>query len=172
MSAPTPTPTPTPPPTPVPENATLERIRAFVLWILVIGLIGTGVELILLEHYEDAWQLVPLVMIPITLIVIGWLLIERKSRSIRAFQAMMWLFVVSGAVGVLLHYKGNVEFELEMYPSLGGLALFKEAMMGATPALAPGTMLQFGLLGLAYTFRHPALGASASRRSPTTRQER
>jgi hypothetical protein len=157
---------------PAAPNATLERVRAFVLWILVIGLVGTFAELILLEHYEDAWQLVPIVLIALALLVTVWFLMERKSRSLRVFQGVMWLFVASGAIGVFLHYRGNVEFELEMYPSLEGFGLLKEAMMGATPALAPGTMLQFGLLGLAYTFRHPAFGASAPRRSPTTRQER
>ena len=157
---------------PAAPNATLERVRAFVLWILVIGFVGTLTELVLLEHYEDAWQLVPIVLIALALVVTGWFVVDRKSRSLRVFQGVMWLFVASGAVGVFLHYQGNVEFELEMYPSLGGFGLFKEAMMGATPALAPGTMLQFGLLGLAYTFRHPAFGASAPRRSPTTRQER
>jgi hypothetical protein len=38
-----------------------------------------------------------------------------------------------------------------------GLKLFKAAITGATPALAPGSLIQMGLLGLAYTFRHPAL---------------
>jgi hypothetical protein len=69
----------------------------------------------------------------------------------------MVLSMVAGLVGLLLHYKGNVEFELEMYPDLSGWKLFKDSMMGATPALAPGAMLQIGLVGLAWTFRHPAL---------------
>ena len=30
---------------------------------------------------------------------------------------------------------------------------------GATPTLAPGAMVELGLLGLAYTYRHPALGS-------------
>ena len=30
-------------------------------------------------------------------------------------------------------------------------------LRGATPALAPGAMVQLGLLGLAFTFRHPVL---------------
>jgi len=38
-----------------------------------------------------------------------------------------------------------------------GFELFKESMMGATPALAPGMMAHLGLLGLALTYRHPLL---------------
>jgi hypothetical protein len=64
----------------------------------------------------------------------------------------MTLSVVSGLLGVFLHYRGNVEFELEHNPRATGWALFREAMMGATPALAPGVMVQIGLLGLLYAF--------------------
>ena len=32
-----------------------------------------------------------------------------------------------------------------------------KALRGATPALAPGALAQLGLLGLLYTYRHPAL---------------
>ena len=59
-----------------------------------------------------------------------------------------------------LHYRGNAEFELEMMPALGGLDLFWKSMQGATPALAPGAMVQIGLVGLAYCFRHPLLSGS------------
>ena len=77
----------------------------------------------------------------------------------------MVLCMTSGLVGLLLHYKGNVEFELEMYPDLSGWKLFKDSMMGATPALAPGAMLQIGLVGLAWTFRHPAFKSRSDAQS-------
>ena len=69
----------------------------------------------------------------------------------------MAAFVIAGVAGVILHYRGNAEFELEMHPAVRGFDLFRDAMMGATPALAPGTMAQLGLLGLASTYRHPRL---------------
>jgi hypothetical protein len=68
----------------------------------------------------------------------------------------MLLFLVSCAAGILLHYRGDVEWKLEGDPSLRGLALFKAAIHGAIPLLAPGAMLQLGLLGLAVTWRYPA----------------
>ncbi len=76
----------------------------------------------------------------------------------RALQLLMVVFIAAGAIGLTMHYQGNVEFELEMYPSRSGLELFREAMMGATPALAPGTMIQLALIGLAYAYGHPRLG--------------
>jgi len=45
-------------------------------------------------------------------------------------------------------------------PSLGGSELYMKALMGATPLLAPGTMIQLGLVGLAFAFRHPAFAGS------------
>ena len=63
----------------------------------------------------------------------------------------------SGVLGLYLHYRGNVEFELEMYSSLRGFELFWEALKGATPALAPAAMAHLGLVGLAYSYHHPLL---------------
>jgi hypothetical protein len=64
----------------------------------------------------------------------------------------MTLFVLAGILGIFLHYQGNVEFELEQNPGASRWALFREAVQGATPALAPGVMVQLGLLGLLYAF--------------------
>jgi hypothetical protein len=131
-------------------------VRRILLAIFLIGAIGTGAELLLLEHTAE-WQLVPLVLIAISLLVLGWLAVSRRMAVVRVFQVTMVAFLVSGAAGLALHYRGNVEFELEMYPSLGGAELFWKALTGATPALAPGTMIQLGLIGLTFTYRHPAL---------------
>lgn len=142
------------------ESATLGALRGGLLIILVLGLVGVLAELLLLEHTEDPWQRVPIFLILGSLIIIGWHLAERRWVSTRFLQGMMALFVVSGALGLLLHFNGNVAFELEMQPSASGWPLIWAALTGATPALAPGTMVQLGLIGLAYTFHHPALRAA------------
>lgn len=132
-------------------------MRRFLLLILVLGMVGTAAELVLLQHYEDWWQTVPLALIGLALIVLVWHGLSRGPASVRALQALMTLFVFSGAIGMGLHHTANAEFERESDPSLAGFRLFTEALSGATPALAPGTMVQFGLLGLLYTYRHPRL---------------
>ena len=141
------------------ESPTIKALRGFLLILLVIGILGTGAELLLLEHTEDVWQFVPLSLMGLSLIVLGWRVVDRGAVSMRVFQGTMILFVVSGFVGFWMHYQGNVEFELEMYPTMEGFELFRAALGGATPALAPGTMIQLGLLGLVYTYRHPALSS-------------
>ncbi len=139
------------------ETSTIKALRGFLLILLLIGILGLGAELLLLEHIEDLWQWAPLILMGVSLAVLGWRAVDRGRVSMRALQGTMILFVVSGFVGLWMHYQGNVEFEREMYPTLKGLALFWEALKGATPTLAPGAMIQLGLLGLAYTYRHPVL---------------
>ena len=155
------------------EKATMTTIRGFLLIIFVIGVFGAGGELLLLGHTEDFRQWIPLTLMSLSLFVLGWhaasravgATIDRRRLSMRIFQITMLLFVVSGFAGMLLHYRANVEFELEMYPSMQGLQLFWKAIKGkAPPTLAPGAMIQLGLLGLAYTYRHPALVESTKKR--------
>ena len=110
-------------------------------------------ELLLLGHIDGVWQWIPVVLLACGALAMAWELVRPSSLSIQVFRLLMALFVVSGVVGLALHFKGNVEFEREMYPALAGWQLFKQAITGATPALAPGTMSLFGLLGWLYTFR-------------------
>ena len=162
MSAPSHSKGPPPSPAPNPEGPTIRLLRRAVGAVFVLGLIGTATELILLEHVEDPWQWTPLVLIGLCWAVLLWRVLGGGAGALRAFQGLMVLFLAAGALGLVLHYRGNVEFELEMYPSRKGFELFWEALKGATPALAPGMMIQLGLLGLASTLRHPLLSSDSS----------
>ena len=53
-------------------DSVVERLRLWVLGVLVLGLIGTVTELILLEHYEQPLQFVPLVLIVLGVVVLAW----------------------------------------------------------------------------------------------------
>ena len=139
----------------MPDAPPVTIIRTLLLATLLLSLVGTGAELLLLEHFEDVWQWTPIVMIGTAFVVLATHGLAGGPATLNVFRGLMVLFLVSGALGILLHYRGNVEFELEMYPDLSGWKLFKETMMGATPALAPGAMAQIGLVGLAWSFRHP-----------------
>jgi hypothetical protein len=136
--------------------------RRILLALVLLGAVGLLVELALLEHFDSATQWIPLALLVVVIgatIAVG---LRPAPPVVRFFQAVMVLCVVTGAVGVFLHYRGNAEFELERDGSLRGLRLFWEAIRGATPALAPGALSQLGLLGLAFTYRHPALRSSTT----------
>lgn len=142
--------------------ATLVTLRRLLLGILLFGLLGTATELVLMGHDEDAWQMIPLVTLAVAICASVVMLARRASPPIRLFRGAMLLLIVSGATGTVLHYRANMEFKLEMDPSMSGLALFWSVVQAkAPPALAPGNMALLGLLGLACAFRLD--GSSTSR---------
>jgi hypothetical protein len=134
--------------------STLQMLRRFVLVILTIGMVGSAVELLLLNHDEDAIQLVPLVLLGAGLALVAWHALRPGTASAFAVRTVMVAFVAAGLAGVYFHYRANLDFQLETDPSLAGAALLWRILAAKTPpALAPGIMIQFGLLGLAYTYR-------------------
>ncbi len=139
----------------------LENLRRLLLLLLLLGMTGVTAELWLLEHTEDWQQWIPFVALAAGTVLALVVLVRPARANVRAFQAVMSLCIAIGVLGLYLHYHGNAEFELEMVPALRGWELFWKAITGATPALAPLTMAQFGLLGLACTYRHPRLRTKA-----------
>lgn len=138
-------------------SATAAALRRFILALFYFSALVLAVELTLLEHFESITQLLPFFALGAAVLVMTWLWRRPGRASLRTTQLVMAAMSIIGLVGLWLHYQANVEFELEMHPSLEGWALFWDAMHGAMPALAPGVMVHLGLLALAYTYRHPAL---------------
>lgn len=148
------------------ENSSpITTLRLGVFLILLLGMFGTGAELILLSHTEDRLQWIPIVLIMLGLLTAGWYWARRSAQSVRVFQVILCGFIASGFAGMYFHYQGSAEFKLESNPSLQGWNLFREAIRSkAPPLLAPGVMIQLGLLGLIFTYQHPALGRSKEER--------
>jgi hypothetical protein len=140
------------------EGPVLRAVRRLLLLILAIGMLGTATDLVLIEHYEEVWQIVPLALIGVALVLVAILWFRPIPAGVTALRIAMVLFIASGALGVLLHYNGNREFQTELDPSLAGWALFVKVVTAkAPPAMAPGSMVQLGLIGLLFTYRHPAV---------------
>lgn len=124
------------------------RLSALLLALFVVGSVGTLLELVLLEHIEDWQQWVPVVLLGWGAVLAAWLLWRPTRAGLRFLWWLGAMFIVSGAVGVWLHLAGNLEFERELSPDLAGWPLWKAVLAGATPALAPGTMVWFGALAM------------------------
>lgn len=147
-----------------PESAVLRTIRRLLLAIVTLGMAGTGADLLLLGHYEEVWQALPLLPIAMAFLAIAWLLLARSVLAVTAMRIVMLLFIATGVGGMLLHYNGNREFQREIDPDLRGWSLFMTVITSnAPPALAPSVMIHLGVLGLLYTYRHPALDGAVSR---------
>jgi hypothetical protein len=136
------------------SRSTLATVRRLLLGLLVFGVVGTTTELWLIGHHEDAWQWAPLVVMALSGGFAVWLAVTWSPRALLGFRLMMVLLMASGALGAVLHYRANMEFQLEMDSTLSGLALMAEVLHAkAPPALAPGNMVLLGLVGLVGAWR-------------------
>ncbi len=141
-----------------PEGSTLPLLRRALFALVVLGLGGLTLDLALLGHYEDIWQTVPLVSLGIALAACAWHGFAASRASVRGLQSVLFLVALNGLIGLYMHFDGNREFQLEMDPSQSGWKLFVKVIQAhSPPALAPAAFVQFALLGLLYTFRHPTL---------------
>jgi hypothetical protein len=129
-----------------------------LLGLLAIGLTGTTAELWFMGHHEDWRQIVPLAAMGVSAVTMLWLVATWSTGAVRVFRVCMVALMISGATGAVLHFRANMEFQLEMDPTLGGSALVSKVLHAkAPPALAPGNMALLGLLGLVGVWRvsHP-----------------
>jgi len=135
----------------------LERqIRRLILALLTFGLAATVADLFGLAHYEEPWQIVPIAFISFSLLVLLWHIVTGSPASLLTLRLLMPVLVLVGMVGVVLHLKGSLAFQLEANPDLAGWVLLKKLLRAkAPPALAPGVLVQLGLLGTIYGYKHP-----------------
>ena len=137
---------------------TLTVLRRMLIALILIGLAGMILDLVLLKHYESGFQILPLALLGIGLLATLWLALGSGAARVHLFRSLMGLTVAVGLTGFLLHYQGSAEFQTETYPDLAGWKLFLKVVTSTSPpALAPGAMVQLGLLGLLATLRHPSL---------------
>lgn len=128
----------------------MSRLKRVIAIAFLFMALGVGMELYLLDHYEDTKQLIPIICIAAALLGALILFNRRNKASQAAFKWILFLTALSGVYGVYLHLQANYEFELEMKPSLSGWDLFTESLSGALPALAPASMIALALIGYSY----------------------
>lgn len=134
-------------------------LRRWLLATYLVGAVGLGIELFLMEHVEGIWQQLPLWVLAASVATLGVLPFLPRPAVIRVFQGGMIALALCGGLGVYLHFEGKVEFKRELDPTLAGWELVWECLHGHSlpPVLAPGMLVMLGMLGLAYAHRHPVL---------------
>ncbi len=145
-----------------------ETWRRLALYLLLLGIVGVAVELLLLEHFEDVWQWTPITLLGVGFALGSGVAFWPSRVGVRGLQMIMLMYVLSAGLGIFFHLRSNIEFELELRPSMAGTELIMETLKGAMPALAPGAMAQLGLLGLLACFRHPSLTPLEGAEQPHT----
>ena len=125
-------------------------VKKMIVLALLFMMIGTLLELYLLDHYEDAFQLIPVLCISFSLINLIILFFKRSKIIIKLFKLVLVLTSFSGIYGVFLHLQSNFEFEQDMKPTATNWELFSESLSGALPTLAPMSMLVLAFIGYSY----------------------
>src|SRR5258708_32328248 len=114
---------------------TVGMLRLWILGVLVLGLLGTVVELVLLSHYEQPVQLVPVVLLVLALIVLAWHVMGHSAASLRVLMGLMILFVLAGFAAFVAHFYGSAEFQLDLQPSPSTWELFAKGLRRTAPHL-------------------------------------
>jgi hypothetical protein len=144
-------------------SETLATIRRLLIALLCLGLCGTTLELWLIGHHEDFRQWIPLAVMAASTVSAAWVAATWSRSATLVFRIMMAALMLSGGVGAVLHYRANMEFQLEMDSSLGGVALMAKILHAkAPPTLAPGNMAVLALVGLVAVWRSRRSDTSAS----------
>lgn len=131
-----------------------------LLWVTyLIGAVGIGGELLLMEHTEDAWQWAPIGLVGLSVLAFLAQSFAPRRWLMRLFQAVVVLILVSAFVGMWLHFDGKAEFKLEIDPELKGWDLVWACIHGHSlpPVFAPGSMILLGLIGVAWSYKYPSL---------------
>ncbi|WP_337844814.1 hypothetical protein [Thermus sp.] len=128
----------------------LEFIRTVMLLLCLVGWVMYPLELLLLEHWTEAWQSrIPFFVAVPGFILTLWVLFDRKTPWVRwAFILTMWASLLTGALGVYFHllwnFEGEVNWEFEAA---------MEAMAGSRPVLAALAFTHMGVTGLLSIYR-------------------
>ena len=125
-------------------------IMRTILFAILFMMVGTMLELYLLDHYEDWQQLIPLVAIGGSLVAMGWYALQRTAFFGNIFLGFLGATALSGGAGVYLHLAANLEFEQEMKPSATFGDILIESLSGALPTLAPASLIVLALIGYSY----------------------
>jgi hypothetical protein len=129
-----------------------------LLAVAGLGVLGTLTELLLLAHYEDTFQLIPIFLLVVCLVIMAWHASRPSTTTVRLLQGTMMLLLAAGTAGVAFHFNGAAAFQLEIDPSLTRSALFAKVIrVHAPPLLAPASLVQLAFVGLIHTYQHPRL---------------
>ena len=131
-------------------NSETYRLKKVLVLALLFMMIGTLLELYLLDHYEDTWQLIPILSVGTTLVTLLILFFKKTTKVVNLFKAVLILTALSGVYGVYLHLQSNFEFEQDMKPTATNLELITESLSGALPTLAPMSLVVLACIGYSY----------------------
>ena len=137
----------------------LSRLRRFLLVFSALLLGGSLVELFLVEHTEDAVQLIPFALCGLGALSALAALFKPGRATLSALRVCMLLVVAGSLFGVYEHVSNNLAFRMEVNPNAATGELMRGALGGANPLLAPGILAAAAALALAATYKQETMNA-------------
>jgi hypothetical protein len=144
---------------------TADLLRLGLLGLALLGITGTTIELVFLEHWSGATQLI--VWPGMIACLVALLLIVVRPRPTTVWTARALCVVVLGiaGLGIVLHVHENIEAAPldrhygDIWDSMGVVDQYWAAItgeVGPAPTLAPGALAEISLALLLATVRMPS----------------
>ncbi|HEX2619849.1 MAG TPA: hypothetical protein VHL11_06875, partial [Phototrophicaceae bacterium] len=108
-------------------------------------------------HVKETLQLIPFGLCFLGFLAVTAVLLRPQRLTILVLRITMVGVAAGSLLGMYLHLKTNLDFELEIRPNAAIGDVLMEALKGASPLLAPGILALVAVLAIAATYYHPAL---------------
>lgn len=141
-------------------EATLVRLRQFLIIISAGVFVMTVTELFFLSHWSETIQYLPFALSGLGLITLIMAYLRPSRSTLVLLRWAMIIIAICSLIGFYEHMANNLAFQMEIQPNATPSELVWAMLEGANPVLAPGILTLGAVIGLAATYRHPVLDST------------
>ena len=138
-------------------EATLLRLRQFLIIISAGVFVMTVTELSFLSHWTEAIQYLPFALSGLGLITLPMAYFRTGRLTLGLLRWSMIIIAVCSLIGFYEHMANNFAFQKEIQPNAATQEYVLAMLEGANPVLAPGILTLGAVVGLAATYQHREL---------------
>jgi hypothetical protein len=145
---------------------TTTLLRRGVLGLATLGIVGTGIELVFLRHWQNVLQVIAWPAILALGFALTLLVRKPRPRGIQVARGISAIVVLVAGLGISLHFYVNLNagpLDRDYGPRWEQMTSFDQwtaaitGDVGPAPMLAPGVLAEISLALLLASIRHPAL---------------
>ncbi|HSJ89229.1 MAG TPA: hypothetical protein VK909_18600 [Anaerolineales bacterium] len=138
-------------------EATLLRLRQFLIIISAGVFVMTVTELFFLSHWTEWIQYLPFALSGLGLVTLGLAYFRPTRGTLLVLRWSMIIIALCSLIGFYEHMENNFEFNKEIRPNATAQQSIVATLEGANPVLAPGILTLGAVIGLAATYQHQVL---------------
>jgi hypothetical protein len=138
-------------------EATLSRLRQYLLIISAGVFVMTVTELFFLSHWTETIQYLPFLLSGLGLITLVLAYFRPSRSTLLILRWAMAIIALCSLIGFYEHMSNNLAFQKEIQPNSTTWELILSTLEGGNPVLAPGILTLGAVIGLAATYRHSIL---------------